>query len=131
MKKLWIEYAAVWVVAVVMYFTLPQGALSGDYMLMYLAEYLCIALTLFFIYFSLRLLASPGVKTRIRQGGEPAFVRFWEIRLAMLALPLFLSLGVYAATVESTCGFCALITLFALFFVTPSQKEKDALLKEE
>ena len=130
MKKLWIEYIAVWLIAIVMFFTLPQGALVGDYTLMYVAEYLCIALTLFFIYFSLRLFASEGVKNRIKQGGEPAFVRFGEIRLAMLALPLFLSLGVYAATVESTCGFCALITLFALFFVTPSAKEKDALLKE-
>lgn len=130
MKKLWIEYIAVWLIAIVMFFTLPQGALVGDYTLMYVAEYLCIALTLFFIYFSLRLFVSEGVKNRIKQGGEPAFVRFWEIRLAMLALPLFLSLGVYAATVESTCGFCALITLFALFFVTPSAKEKDALLKE-
>lgn len=130
MKRLWIEYVAVWALAAVMFLTLPQGALVGNYMLMYVSEYLCIALTLFFIYFSLRLFASEGVKNRIKQGGEPAFVRFWEIRLAMLALPLFLSIGVYAATVESTCGFCALIILFALFFVTPSPKEKDALLKE-
>ena len=117
--------------ALVLYLTLPQGALVGQDVFAYVAEYVCIAITLLFIFISLRWFSTPGVKARIRQGGEPAYTRFYEVRLCMLALPLYMSLAVYAAAVNSTCGFCALIILISLFFVTPSQKEKDALLKEE
>ncbi|MCF0185665.1 MAG: hypothetical protein HUJ98_04145 [Bacteroidaceae bacterium] len=131
MKRFWIEYVLVWGIAILLYCTLPGGALVGNYLYTYIAQYACIALTLLFIFISLRLFSTEGVKRRIREGGETVYTRFWEIRLALLALPLFLSLAVYEATMESSCGFCALIILFALFFVTPSAKEKDALLKQE
>lgn len=131
MKRLWIEYILVWVVALILFFTLPQGALVADVMFSYIAEYSCVILTLLCIYLSLKLFATQRLRSSIKAGGETVFVRFSEIRLALLAIPLFLSLGVYAATLNSIGAFCALIILLSLGFVTPSRQELKSLTTTE
>lgn len=128
MKRLWIEYIAVWVAAIVLFLAyqndwLLSGALVNNGMATYIANYTTIAITIGFIYLALKLFVLKGIAARIMQGGERCYLRWAEIRLCMLAIALLLSVNVYQATLEKSGAFCALITAIALLFIVPSRQD--------
>lgn len=58
---------------------------------------------------------------------QTQYVRWCKIRLFLLALPLYVNVGVYYAILDSACLICASISLIAYLFCLPS---RDKILYE-
>lgn len=103
---------------------LAEGILSGNGEMEYILQTVGIMLMIILIPMALKLHTFKTVKARIKSG-QPGFEKrymLWsEVRLYMLATPLYFNLVAYYAIINSTTSFCALISAVALLFTWPSQ----------
>ena len=109
-----------------------EGALMLDGTWGYLTQSACILLTLCCIPMALKLLNFKAVRMRLARGEETAswqsYCRWSEIRLALLAAPLYINLALYYATMDTIGAYCALILVNALIFCWPSADKAEAEL---
>lgn len=136
--RLRIAYAMVWVLAlglIVLYEAgiLEEGALAHDGRTCYLLQTASVLLTLFLIPASLKLFSLILPKLPSEEvARKKAYLRWNEVRLAMLAVVIWVSLSVYYVTLTSLGGLCAFIGLLATLFCLPSEaRVKNELFAEE
>lgn len=132
MKKLTVCYYSIWlsvalVVAVFMLFLPYQGMLATDPLAQYICSVICVVLTLSGIYLALKMMALKRISEAVFQNGFPAYFRYAIHRMNILHTVLIADFLFYHFTLQSSCGFCWLITLFALCFVKPGKKELEHL----
>lgn len=101
----------------------PVGTYAGDGVKEYILNTLGVLLSLSSIFFALKMFAFKTIKARFEQFDEMAsrrsFVRWSEIRLAILFASVLVNLSIYYVTQSNTGGLCALITLMAACFCWP------------
>lgn len=135
LRRLRIAYFLVWILSALvalLYETgvLEEGTMAHDGRDIYILQSASVLLTLFLIPFSLKMF-SVVVSRRITQLADEqkvlSYIRWSEVRLALLAVVVFVGLSVYYSTLSNVGGFCALLGLLALFFCWPGKER----VKEE
>ena len=107
-----------------------EGQLAGIQPLTYWLDILGVVLVLVLVPMALKLMSFNNVKRRIHDSID-SYVRWSEVRLAMLTVPLLVNISqYYVLGTDVTCGYLALIVLVAFLFIWPShsraQYERDA-----
>lgn len=109
-----------------------EGVLQLDGTWGYLTQSASILLTLCCIPLALKLLHFKSVRSHFSGQDEEASLRSYrrwsEIRLSLLAAPLYLNLALYYATMDTIGAYCALILVIALIFCWPSADKAEAEL---
>ena len=150
-RRLWIEYIAVWILALgipLIYETgmLEEGDLAHDGQMCYIVQTLTVILALCLIPVSLKMYHQAVHSERMMppkemqdsvSSNEPTVTlstkqlnryRHWnEVRLALLAVVALVGMSVYYVTLSSIGGLCALMGLVATFFCLPTRQR----IKEE
>lgn len=141
-RRLWMEYVAVWLLTagvVLLYETgiLSEGALAHDGQICYMVQTLVVLLTLCLIPVSLkmyRVTLDKLLKELKRLSPREVMVRYRrlnEVRLALLAVVALTGMSVYYVTLSSIGGFCSLLSLTATLFCLPTRKQVEMDLMEE
>ncbi|MCD8317791.1 MAG: hypothetical protein LUC45_02545 [Paraprevotella sp.] len=103
----------------------PSGELADDAAVCYNLSVVGIFMVIILIPMSLKLMSLRTVKASFAAEDsaivERNYRRWCEIRMAILAVTGWTNLVFYYLTLDSTGGFCALITALALCFCWPSQ----------
>lgn len=129
-RRLWAEYVAVWLLAAGLFLMngtgiVEEGALAHDGRLCYVLQTATVLLTLCLIPVSLKMFGM-ALEKRVRPLPLPealrSYLRWSEIRLAMLAVVVMIGLTVYHSTLSSIGGLCALVGLLATFFCLPGEE---------
>lgn len=139
-RRLWAEYMLMWLLSlgiVLMYETgvIEEGAWAHDGRICYILQTASILLTLCLIPVSLKMF-SVVLKKRILPLVNPeamlvSYLRWSEVRLALLAIVALVGLSVYYTTLSSIGGLCALIGLIATLFCLPNEKRMEEELNQE
>lgn len=106
------------------------GIYASDVRLVYFAETAVILLTAIFVPLSLKLFArilSDKMSHVTLPAALKMYVKWYALRLAMLALPVWTGLLAYYILLSSTGVLCALIALTASLFCLPGE---DRLRRE-
>lgn len=128
-RRLWAEYVALWLLAAGLLLMsetglVEEGALAHDGRLCYVLQTATVLLTLCLIPVSLKMFGMALAK-RVRPLPLPealrSYLRWSEIRLAMLAVVVLIGLTVYHSTLSSIGGLCALVGLLATLFCLPGE----------
>lgn len=129
-RRLWAEYVAVWLLAAGLFLMnetgiVEAGALAHDGHLCYVLQTATVLLTLCLIPVSLKMFGM-ALEKRVRPLPLPealrSYLRWSEIRLAMLAVVVMIGLTVYHSTLSSIGGLCALVGLLATLFCLPGEE---------
>lgn len=129
-RRLWAEYVAVWLLAAGLFLMngtgiVEEGALAHDGRLCYVLQTATVLLTLCLIPVSLKMFGM-ALEKRVRPLPLPeslrSYLRWSEIRLAMLAVVVMIGLTVYYSTLSSIGGLCALVGLLATLFCLPGEE---------
>lgn len=128
-RRLWAEYVAVWLLATglfLLYETglLEEGSLAHDGRLCYVLQTAAVLLTLCLIPVALKMFSmalSKRVRPLPRAEALRSYLLWSEVRLAMLAVVVFIGLAVYYSTLSSIGGLCALVGLLATLFCLPGE----------
>lgn len=129
-RRLWAEYVAVWLLAAGLFLMngtgiVEEGALAHDGRLCYVLQTATVLLTLCLIPVSLKMFGM-ALEKRVRPLPLPeslrSYLRWSEIRLAMLAVVVMIGLTVYHSTLSSIGGLCALVGLLATLFCLPGEE---------
>lgn len=108
-----------------------EGSLILDGSWGYLVRSASILLTLCCIPMALKLLRLKVVKKSLLPFNTIStrnYLRWCEVRLSLLAVPLYLNLALYYATMETMGAYCSLILTISLIFCWPSADKVDAEL---
>lgn len=133
MKLLSFAYYCVWLSSIliqilVMTGILPiQGILATNPQAQYVCSLISVIITLIFIYLGLKMLTLPNITDAIQRGGFPVYFKYAQLRTCMAQAVTCVDLLFYHFTLQSSCGLCWLITMFALFFIKPGNKEFERL----
>lgn len=104
-----------------------QGAYADDGQIRYYANVLGVLIAMLFIPLSLKLLNFRGVRNRLSgadvQAARRSYRCWSEVRMAMLAISIWMNLSFYYTTLTSSGLGCALISFFALLFCWPSREK--------
>lgn len=128
-RRLWTEYVAVWALSLgllVLYEAgvLEEGALAHDGRICYVLQTASVILTLCLIPVALKMF-SQALDKRVRLLPRPealySYLRWSEVRLAMLTIVVLVGLSVYYSTLSSIGGLCALVGLLATLFCLPGE----------
>lgn len=128
-RRLWTEYVVVWLLAIGLFAlnetgVLEEGGLAHDGRTSYVLQTATVLLTLCLIPVSLKMF-SMALEKRVRPLPLPealrAYLRWSEIRLALLAVVVMIGLTVYYSTLSSIGGLCALVGLLATLFCLPGE----------
>lgn len=121
---------AVWLLAAGLFLMngtsiVEEGALAHDGRLCYVLQTATVLLTLCLIPVSLKMFGM-ALEKRVRPLPLPeslrSYLRWSEIRLAMLAVVVMIGLTVYHSTLSSIGGLCALVGLLATLFCLPGEE---------
>lgn len=102
----------------------PQGGYVGDAQMEYMLQSAGILLVISLIPFSLRMFHLNLIKRVQELPLEEAltsYLRWSEIRLGLLLVPVLVNLSFYYLTLNTTGIFCAAMALLASFFCVPSK----------
>lgn len=134
MRSLFVAYACIWlcsacIIALFMFGLIPQGLwASEEYVdIQYVCSLVSVILTLTFIYLGLKMLVMPKIQTAIKENGFDAYFKYVSIRNFFALVVTVIDIVGYYNTLQSSCGLCWLITMFALFFIIPGKKEFNHL----
>lgn len=143
LQCLQIEYVLVWalpLLLVVLYETgiMTEGGYAGDTRMEYILQTIGILLTIGLIPLSLRLFSLSLVKY-VKQLSLPealkSYLRWSEIRIGLLLVPILVNLSFYYLTMNTTGLLCAAMALIASLFCVPTHKrlldELDLVKDEE
>lgn len=133
-RALWVDYVVYLVLTLAVAGAyelglLPEGTLVGRVNATYVLQTVGVLLTMGLVPLALKLF--PLLLPRYE--GEPVRLRLQLhrraslLRLVLLALPTWMGLWLYYATLNNIGGFCALISVTASFFCLPGRER----LKEE
>lgn len=134
MRSLLVAYVCIWLcsaclIALFMFGLIPQGLWAseeyGD--IQYMCSLVSVILTLTFIYLGLKMLFMPKIQIAIKENGFDAYFKYVSIRNFFALVVTVVDLVGYYCTLQSSCGLCWLITMFALFFIIPGKKELQHL----
>ncbi|MBR5802737.1 MAG: hypothetical protein IKY31_00105 [Bacteroidaceae bacterium] len=138
-RRLWVDYLVVWALAlaiVVLYETgvMEEGLLAHNGSLCYVLQTATILLALLAIPASLKMFSmvlNKRIVGRPLSEALASYLRWSEVRLALLAIVALVGLSVYYTTLSSIGGLCALIGLIASFFCLPNEKRMAEELNQE
>lgn len=128
-RRLWTEYVAVWALSLgllVLYEAgvLEEGTLAHDGRICYVLQTASVILTLCLIPVALKMF-SQALDKRVRLLPRPeallSYLRWSEVRLAMLTIVVLVGLSVYYSTLSSIGGLCALVGLLSTLFCLPGE----------
>lgn len=136
-RRLWVEYLLVWLLALAIVLlyeaeVMEEGLWAHDGQICYLLQTAVVLLTLCAIPASLKmfgLVMERRVSVLPHAEALVSYQRWSEIRLALIAIVVFVGLSVYYTTLSSIGGLCALVALLASFFCLPGADKLKHELK--
>ena len=107
---------------------LPQGYFATDKNMIYVLSVACVFITLGDIYLSWRMLGTAKAKKQVRKQGFNLYSVKCQIRIILMLAATVMTLVSYFLTLETSIGFCWLISMLALWLVYPSMKEYNSIV---
>ncbi len=111
---------------------LPTGYLGGNPQAQYLLDVVCVVLCTAGTYLALRLMSFDKVKNALKTEAAAAYYKWDNVRLALIALCVWVEVCVYYATLQSqTAHYALMISLVAAVFCIPTARERDGLISKD
>ena len=107
---------------------LPQGYFATDKHMIYVLSVACVFIPLGDIYLSWRMLGTAKAKKQVREQGFILYSVKCQIRIILMLAATVMTLVSYFLTLETSIGFCWLISMLALWLVYPSMKEYNSIV---
>lgn len=97
-----------------------QGVLSSEGPSLFYCTFVMELVTVCIIPLSLRLFKFRKIADDLKQRGEAALNHWGQVRLCLLALPMWVNVLFYYLSMNTTFGYMAIILLLCMPFVYPS-----------